>query len=200
MAQHDDEVPRTRTERASVRREIIAAQRKVLRSTKSTASAKNAASRVLNQLMNDLEREEEEILRRRRVEKADEVKQAETEGRALTVDQRAFLEDQIRQTEVDLERARADTPSVVPQHRRQLIDLTERLLAIDAQRREADPYAELNSTQALAKLREEVIPRLDLDILIACQQELCARTGSRCQLIRLEDGSAVELLPNGTWG
>ena len=30
-----------------------------MRSTKSTASAKNAASRVLNQLMNDLEREEE---------------------------------------------------------------------------------------------------------------------------------------------
>lgn len=200
MPQKPPPLPRDVHDRLGIRREIIDRQRKTLRSSKATHSAKNAAARILNDLMNDLEREEEEVRRRRKLREADEIKEAEQEGRALTVDQRAFLEEQIKQTEVDLERARADTPSVVPQHRRQLIDLTERLLAIDARRREADPYAELTTSEALSKLRDEVLPRIDLDVLIACQQELCARTGSRCQLVRLEDGATVELLPNGTWG
>lgn len=192
--------PRSTSERLVVRREIIDRQRRTLRSTKASYSAKNAAARILNELMNDLEREEHEVLRRRRVEREDEIREAELAGEPLTIDQRAFLEEQVRQVEADLERARSDTPSVVPQHRRQLIDLTERLLALDAHRRERDPYAELSTEETVAKLRDEVLPLVDLEVLIACQQELCARTESRCTLTRLEDGSTVELLADGTWG
>lgn len=173
-----------------------------------TPADRNTATRLATRLLEQqrLEQErareqaERDLARSQLVERAETV-DARDSGAELT--ERAFLVRQIAETEEDLEDCRHDPAgrrTAVALHRRQLVALRKRLAEMDAVQEARDPYDGMSTQEVVEALRTDILPRLHDEVLLACIREYGTRYGARVTLTRLEDGSQVQLQPDGAWG